>query len=375
MDAANGALAMGAASLFGAALAFWRMGGRRPRQRGWPWWLAALALTALALALQAGEVLAAPAGHELGSALLLAWPMLWLAGWRRFHARQGFAGQPLIDLAVFGAALLVMPWMPVPAALGVHLYVATLAWSAPPAEDSGMLRVGALAIAFAVLPLAGGLPLPAPTLQALAAAPALWLCSFAALAAMGERTERDLRASRRRLRVLAGTDPLTGLSNRRQFEELAAQPQRGPSVLLLLDIDLFKLINDRLGHAAGDRALQLVGRCIRDALRDGDHAVRLGGDEFALVLQATTLEQALRVADRVVHAVQAQAPGQRLPLLTLSFGLVQWSAREALEEVLQRADRALYEAKRQGRACAVASHGDEGHAFFSESQRLGLTAR
>lgn len=380
MDAGSGALAMGAGSLVVVALALARVGRRCPRQRGWAWWVATLAIAAVALLLAAAPAALGdrPASElpvgELAAALLLAWPVAWLAGWRRFHARQGLPGQPLLDLAVLGAALLVLPWMPVPALLAVHLYVAALAWSAPPAEDSGTLRTAALAIALAVLPPAVGSGLPAATLQALAAAPALWLCSLAALAAMAERTERELRAQRRHLRVLAGTDPLTGLPNRRQFEQLAVRAHRGPAVLLVLDIDLFKRINDRLGHAGGDRALQLVGRCIREVLRDGDHAVRLGGDEFALVLQAATLAQSVRVADRVVHEVQRQAPGQRLPLLTLSFGLVQWPSAEPLDEALQRADRALYEAKRQGRACAVASQGDDEHPVFSESQRLGLTA-
>ena len=86
-------------------------------------------------------------------------------------------------------------------------------------------------------------------------------------------TERELRESRRRLRVLANTDPLTSVPNRRHFNELAtrllqdADDEAGAPVLLVCDIDHFKLINDRLGHAAGDRALRLVGRCLQDALR------------------------------------------------------------------------------------------------------------
>jgi diguanylate cyclase (GGDEF)-like protein len=382
MDAAGGALWMGACGLALAALAVARAGRRQPQHRGWPWWAAALALAALALPVAAG--LEAPAGAgpgaRLGSALLLAWPLLWLAGWRRFHARQGLPGGPLLDTAVLAAALLVQPWLPAVAVLTVHLYAAALAWSAPQADDAGPLRAGAAVMVLAALAASAGwaLALPAVVLQGLTAAPALWLCSFIALAAMADRTEQELRASRRRLRVLAGTDPLTGLSNRRQFEQVAArlprEPALPPPVLLLMDIDHFKRINDQLGHACGDRALRLVGRCIQEALREGDLAVRLGGDEFALVLQAATLPQAVGAADRVVQQVQRQTPAQHLPMLTLSFGLVQWQAGESLDEALHRADRALYEAKRQGRACAVASHGDDEEPAFSESQRLGLTA-
>ncbi len=369
---------MGAAGVALAAAALLRAGRRQPQHRGWAWWAAALGLSAAALAL-AGAPSAAPGGGALAATLLLAWPMLWLAGWRRFHARQGLPGHPLLDTAVLGAALLAHPWLPAVAVLAVHLYAAALAWSAPQAEDAGPLRAGAGVMVLAALASAAGwaVALPPATLQALVAVPALWLCGFIALAAMAERTEQELRASRRRLRVLAGTDPLTGLSNRRQFEQAAARVLRDPAappVLLLMDIDHFKQINDQLGHASGDRALRLVGRCIQEALREGDLAVRLGGDEFALVLQAATLPQAVRAADRVVQQVQRQTAGQRLPMLTLSFGLVQWQADESLDEALHRADRALYEAKRQGRACAVASHGDDERPEFSESQRLGLTA-
>ncbi|MCB1997087.1 MAG: GGDEF domain-containing protein, partial [Rhodoferax sp.] len=129
-----------------------------------------------------------------------------------------------------------------------------------------------------------------------------------------------------------------------------------------------------LGHATGDRALRLVGHSIQGALRDSDLAVRLGGDEFALLLQGASLPQAMQVAERIVLQVQQQAPVHHLPLLSLSFGLVPWRDEEPLDDALHRADLALYEAKRQGRSCAVAAHGDDEAPVFSESQRLGLTA-
>jgi diguanylate cyclase (GGDEF)-like protein len=142
---------------------------------------------------------------------------------------------------------------------------------------------------------------------------------------------------------------------------------------MLFDIDHFKLINDRLGHAAGDRALRLVGRCMQDALRARDLAGRLGGDEFALLLAGASLQQALGVADRIVNTLQLRSTEHRLPSVGLSFGLVQVHAGEKLDESLRRADQALYEAKRLGRSCAVAAQGGEDEPVFSESKRLGLT--
>jgi diguanylate cyclase (GGDEF)-like protein len=316
----------------------------------------------------------------LAGALLLAWPVLWLAGLRRFHARQHLAGGPGIDAAVLAAAAFAQAWLPGLAMLLLHLYVAAVAASAQRAEDTAALRLTAMVLVLAALPAAMGWQLGGSwaAAQAVAATTALWACSLIALSTMAERTERELRASRARLRVLAGTDPLTGLPNRRHFEAAAARMHRAPAqhppVLLLLDIDHFKQINDHFGHAAGDRSLRLVGQCIAQALRDGDIAVRLGGDEFALVLREASLAQAVGVADRVVQQVQRQTVAQHLPMLTLSFGLVHWAAGDSLDEALHLADRALYEAKRQGRACAVTAHGDDTAPAFSESQRLGLTA-
>jgi diguanylate cyclase len=385
MEVELGALGMVCGGLLLSAIAVARAGRRQPAHRGWPWWVAALAVAALgaALAVPAARVdsSAMPWASTAVQALLLGWPVLLLGGLRRFHARSGLPAQAVTDAVALGLGLLALPWLPGPAVLGVHLYVAALAWSARPADDSAALRLIGTVVALAPLPVALA-PWTAETtatvlFQALGSGPAGLACAFALLASMGDRTERELRQSRRRLRVLAGTDPLTGVANRRQFEESAArrlrQPEAGALALLLLDIDHFKKINDRLGHAAGDRALRLVGRCIQDALRAGDIAGRLGGDEFALVLAGTSLPQAMGVAERVVSQLQARSAEHHLPLLSLSFGLVQWVPDEPVDVALHRADQALYEAKRQGRSRAVAAHRDEDQPVFSESQRLGLT--
>jgi diguanylate cyclase (GGDEF)-like protein len=192
------------------------------------------------------------------------------------------------------------------------------------------------------------------------------------------RTERSLRQSRRRLRVLANIDMLTQVPNRRRFEELARRALQaddpGSATLLLVDIDHFKQINDQLGHAAGDRALKLVSRCTQELLRAHDVAGRHGGDEFVMLLRRSSTREAMQVADRLVSQLQAQAPGQALPALTLSFGIVQMLPDESIDDTLQRADLALYEAKRLGRSRAVAADGDPDRPVFRSSQRLGLSS-
>lgn len=372
---------MAAGGLVVAALALARTGRRQRSHRGWPWWAAALGVGA------AGLLLAPWAdGHRWAAtavqALLLAWAPFVLLGLRRFHARLGLPGSERLDWAVLALAVAVNTWLPGPAALILHLGVGALLWSARTAEDAGALRLLGAVIALSALPpsLAPWVDLRAPVLlQAMASGLALLVVAFTTLALMNERTELELRESRRRLRVLANTDPLTSVPNRRRFHELATRVLRGVGdgegpVLLLFDIDHFKLINDRLGHPAGDRALRLVGRCMQEALRAGDLAGRLGGDEFSLLLSGATLHQAMGVAERIVLQLQAQSPEHRLPVLTLSFGLVQVRAGEDVDAALHRADQALYEAKRQGRSRAVAAAQDaDDSPVFSESQRLGLT--
>jgi diguanylate cyclase len=383
MNDMHAALAMAAAGLGVGGVTLARAGRRHRGHRGWPWWAAATGVGALGLLL-APWAEGRPWGTAAVQTLLMAWAPLTLLGVRHFHARLDLPGNARLDVAALAVAASASVWLPGPAVLAVHLYVAALLWSARTSEDTAALRTMGTVIALTALPpsLAPWIDLRAPLLvQATSAGFALLVVAFSTLTLMNERTESELRESRRRLRVLANTDHLTSVPNRRRFHELAARLLHGADgndlpVLLVFDIDHFKLINDQLGHPAGDRALRLVGRCMRDALRAGDLAGRLGGDEFALLLPGATLAQAIGVAERVVAQLQAQSPEHRQPVLTLSFGLVQAQAGETVDAALHRADQALYEAKRQGRSRAVAATptGDEDEPVFSESQRLGLTA-
>jgi diguanylate cyclase (GGDEF)-like protein len=371
---------MAAGGLVVAALALLRTGRRYRGHRGWPWWVAAMLLGALCLAISpwAGTQ---PWASRCLQVLLIGWAPMLLLGLRQFHARLGLPANERVDAGVLAACVLVAFWLPAAAVLAIHLYVAVLMWGSRSPEDTGALRLLGSVIALTALPVAVAPWTGSEALtltQATASGFALMVAAFVALTLMGERTERELRASQRRLRVLANTDPLTKIPNRRHFHEQAARLLKATGadlpVVLVFDIDHFKLINDRLGHAAGDRALRLVGRCMQDALRAQDLAGRLGGDEFGLVLPGASIQQAMGVANRIVDQLQSQSAHHVLPVLGLSFGLVRAQPAEAIDAALRRADLALYEAKRQGRSCAVAASGDEEQPEFSESQRLGLTA-
>lgn len=152
------------------------------------------------------------------------------------------------------------------------------------------------------------------------------------------------------------------MNNRRHFLELAthecavAQRYGQPLSFLLFDIDRFKHINDTLGHQAGDEALRHVARIAGEHRRASDILARYGGDEFVLLLPESTAEQAFTVAERLretVFAEPIQAPSGEV-FLTISEGIAEFgSAGDTLEQLICRADQALYAAKARGRNCTV----------------------
>jgi len=154
----------------------------------------------------------------------------------------------------------------------------------------------------------------------------------------------------------ARRDMLTGLCNRRVFEErigslLETSRRHGhPITVASMDLDHFKQINDSLGHAAGDEALRMVAKTLEGMVRNSDLLVRMGGDEFVLVMPDTTVEAASILAERLCCAVDRLSldagDGSRLGI---SIGLVQWRSEFSREEWLQRADETLYQAKKDGR--------------------------
>lgn len=159
---------------------------------------------------------------------------------------------------------------------------------------------------------------------------------------------------------LARTDGLTGLFNRRSFDEelhreiIRAKRYQSPLSVILLDIDHFKQFNDRHGHPLGDRLLQLVAEVIRSSIRQADYPARYGGEEFVVILPETGPTAALRAAERIRQGVAAlggeEAKTQPLGHFSVSVGLASYPVPcAAPEELVKQADLALYEAKRAGR--------------------------
>jgi diguanylate cyclase (GGDEF)-like protein len=169
------------------------------------------------------------------------------------------------------------------------------------------------------------------------------------LDAGGDRVLRE-----RELRRLADTDPLTGLYNRRRLSaELArhgALTRRygTPASLLMIDIDGLKRVNDTHGHSRGDEAIKALSELMGMHLRETDVVARIGGDEFAVLLPQTGLEQAALVAQTLVEQVAGALGAGPWGELTVSIGVADLGGGGGPEEVLERADVAMYEAKRGG---------------------------
>ena len=158
----------------------------------------------------------------------------------------------------------------------------------------------------------------------------------------------------------ARTDPLTGLLNRRAFlEEMARHIDRldrddQPGTLMFADLDYFKPVNDRLGHEMGDQVLLRTANMLRDTLRPSDLVARLGGDEFALWMDGADHMTAAERADRLCREVPRELRAiveTEGPTPTVSIGIATRRAGsgEPVDNLLRRADRAMYEVKRTGR--------------------------
>ena len=199
----------------------------------------------------------------------------------------------------------------------------------------------------------------------------------AATRAMEHRTrslENELQASSQQVSELRSkldnvrkeslTDPLTGIANRKAFDDAAAGAvaqvgQDGEDVsLLLCDIDHFKTFNDRWGHQTGDQVLRLVAACLSENVKGRDTAARYGGEEFAVLLRGVGLEAATSVANQIRQTVETKklvkkSTGDILGAITISIGVAQFCPGESTESVIRRADACLYGAKHHGRNLVV----------------------
>ncbi|HEX6704800.1 MAG TPA: diguanylate cyclase [Albitalea sp.] len=166
----------------------------------------------------------------------------------------------------------------------------------------------------------------------------------------------DARRQREHLQWSATHDPLTELSNRREFEHrlrklLDDRRRHGPACVLFIDLDRFKQVNDNAGHAAGDALLKRIAQVLQQRVRGEDTVARLGGDEFAVLLPGCGLERATQIAEAIRAEVQASGKVEGVPQgVTASIGVVEIAGAHAtLAGVMESADRACYAAKRAGR--------------------------
>ena len=174
-----------------------------------------------------------------------------------------------------------------------------------------------------------------------------------------ERVTSQLHQTNAELQRLAQRDSLTDLFNRRTFnarleQEFAfCQEKAQPLCIMMLDVDHFKAVNDNYGHSVGDKVLIAIAEEMTHTIRQTDLIARYGGEEFIVALSNTTLEDALLIAERLRHNIAAihQTKQPDLPKVTCSIGLAQASNEQSIEQLLQQADDALYQAKDAGRNC------------------------
>jgi diguanylate cyclase (GGDEF)-like protein len=197
---------------------------------------------------------------------------------------------------------------------------------------------------------------------------------------------RDVTEERKiqdKLKVLATTDSLSGLYNRTAFMNLAQREfawtkrNNGELSLLMMDLDCFKTINDTFGHAAGDEVIREMGNTIKNSFRKTDIVGRIGGEEFAVLLKSTSLKEAIKAAEQFRRTVAGKKIiyGEQEISLTVSIGVAaicgDTDDSSNIEDILKKADDALYEAKAKGRNCvSTLGYGMEDATAIDESNRV-----
>ena len=337
---------------------------QRERRGDWYWTGAQAALAAGLLAL---TVDTRPATLVPAAALLAAqWPLVTLAGIRRFYSRGADGVPAWCDWGALGlmctlvgglwAAPLSLAGFEMGYAGGMlftTLYASFAVWKLEDFSANATLKTaltGLLAAAAAQL----AWPLLAAFVVAAPDAPIDFLAApFLAMAALGmlmtqlslvmhhERSIAQMRASQRKLRRLVEVDPLTQLPNRAHFHKLAEKAVRAQpdaACVLVFDVDRLQKINELLGHASGDEALRQIGTALRETLRRRDVAGRLGGDEFGVVLPRTKLADAEAVVARLNARIDDRQVAPRIARVVLNAGGTQMRAGETVADALRRAE-------------------------------------
>jgi len=177
------------------------------------------------------------------------------------------------------------------------------------------------------------------------------------------KTTKDLDQIKDSLKLAeqhSNTDALTGLANRRSLEgflrtaQMSAMETGTPLSILMIDIDHFKKFNDTFGHQVGDQVLRLVARVMQENVRDCDLAARYGGEELMAILPGASLDACGEAAERIRRRISEarltrRTTGEELTSVTVSIGVAQFRMGESADRMIERCDRALYQAKRSGR--------------------------
>lgn len=172
----------------------------------------------------------------------------------------------------------------------------------------------------------------------------------------------ELKADIEQTKQQAKTDRLTGLANRKSFDDKIkyevedVELSKQPLSIIFCDLDLFRELNAKHGHLVGDQVLKVVANILKAQVKGKDHVARYGGEEFTIILPKTTLEHAKMIAETLRNEmaskrIQRKDSKQSLGQITLSLGVASYCDAEGVDSFLQRADRALYQSKRRGRNC------------------------
>ncbi len=357
-----------AVMLFLASGASASIGLKQQGRRGARWWLAANALLTISLVVQAVADPAGP-GTPIAAFFALQWPVVTLAGIRRFYSRGATRVPEWADRValVIAAVATLGTWLApfdfatpaqvfATASFGLTLYVAaavsrledfatssTLRTLRLGLVASALVQVAWLAVAIAFLgPVIGATDASLGAMLTTAAI--ALLMTQLALVMNHERRIAHLLASQRKLRHLVDVDTLTRLPNRRHFHELAeraVEAARDAATLIVFDVDRMSKVNELLGHTNGDEALRQIGTVLRETLRRRDVAGRLSGDDFAVVLPRTRLADSALVVSRIVSRLDDRQVAPRIMRVALNVGSIQMQPNETIAEALRGAEAAL----------------------------------